>query len=903
MMNITIVHTRVFAALLALAVQATACLAQDAIEVDAVAGEPFGVGRLVAFVDPRDDGGGVMLTDHTGRVFYPTYSSRPVRRILRELVGAPRRVEALFLFTGNAPLELNLASSKPTTVRVRPRRDAQTHADLLNDWWNEYASLDKRRGRGDDYPSVIDDYLTATLARRLQLPLPPDFVASAPDRDLKHAIRVLGGAESVHSQMVRQIALGGYKTSLKADITLPEQISLLAPAGSKPADVPIEPIALHVPAEMFYVRFGSFTNYLWFSHRLDDWGGQVRNLVSERSIDYGINDRLQEQLCLKESALAEILGPTVISDVALVGADMFMREGAAMGVLFEARNNLLLSNDFNEQRAEALKENASAVEEQLTIDDVKASFIHTPDNRLRSYYVTINGYHFVTTSRALAERFIRVAKGEEPLGKTAEFVSARSLFPVKRQDVVFVYLSSAFLQNLLSPAYQVELHRRLRSLAEMDVLGVARLEAKASGLTDFDTAELIEKGILPVGFGDRPDGSKLVESAEGLSDSLRGPRGSFIPIPDMPTGLVTKSEAEMCEQVAENYSASWEQMTPLMAAIARADGPAKGLERVTLDVRATPLAGKQYKLLASQLGSPSKQRQAPIEGDVVAFDAVLNDNGADYHLFGGLRDIHPRMASGSMLDKALGMLGGREIVGYLGAWPRPGWLWLLGATANSPVDSGGYSQFITGGWRRVVGKYTLLSFQREILAEITPQLRFEPVDRPAQVWLHADDLRSSRLAPAANAYGYRQATELSRGNAQFLNSMHEQLHVPVAECLTAAESLLAAKLICPLGGKYEFQSSVQGSPRWRSTAISNSASRSGEPPADYEFPALYWLRGVDADVRLTEAELAVHADFVMPVKERPALQLPAFKLPFGNPLQPAPTKPKAAEPKSPPREF
>ena len=83
----------------------------------------------------------------------------------------------------------------------------------------------------------------------------------------------------------------------------------------------------------------------FFVAAASDWksgAGNARNLLSEQAVDYGLNQRLQQQLGLQESALGEVLGPTVISDVAMVGSDMFLREGAALGVLFEARSALLL---------------------------------------------------------------------------------------------------------------------------------------------------------------------------------------------------------------------------------------------------------------------------------------------------------------------------------------------------------------------------------------------------------------------------------------------------------------------------------------------------------------------------------------------------------------------------------
>ena len=107
----------------------------------------------------------------------------------------------------------------------------------------------------------------------------------------------------------------------------------------------------HVPAECFYVRFGSFPNYLWLSKLMREYGGDIGRMISLRGQDAALNERLQNQLALKEGKLAEIFGAQVIADVALLGRDMYMAEGAAMGVLFHASNNFALSTDLRQQRS------------------------------------------------------------------------------------------------------------------------------------------------------------------------------------------------------------------------------------------------------------------------------------------------------------------------------------------------------------------------------------------------------------------------------------------------------------------------------------------------------------------------------------------------------------------------
>jgi hypothetical protein len=192
--------------------------------------------------------------------------------------------------------------------------------------------------------------------------------------------------------------------------------------------------------------------------------------------------------------------------------------------------------------------------------------------------------------------------------------------------------------------------------------------------------------------------------------------------------------------------------------------------------------------------------------------------------------------------------------------------------------------------------FTMLSFHPEILEQASSQLQFVQAQRPAQVWLHAEDLANSTLAPAINAYGYKQSRIISEGNTRFLNMLIEQLHVPPADALSTAERLLNAKFVAPLGGSYELRTTPSGE-RWVATALVDKPAGSA-PPADYQFRALNWLRGVDLELSLQKAPepaLAAHAEFIMPVETRaPAFQLP--KLPFGlsKPATPPATKPGPA---------
>ena len=439
---------------------------------------------------------------------------------------------------------------------MQVQSDPQLHQQLLGQWWKQYNAAIRGPNRADDYPHLVDAYLTAMLANRLSLqpePWPRGLLAEKlPAMD--QTLGLILGTESARVAIERDTMLHTPEQQAGEPLQpLPRPVAIEAVAWPAPSDmkngtgtsppkpaggatagplgasplfhgeVQIEPLAMHVPEEWFYVRFAGFPNYQWFRTTLDTWSGDLRNLISLRGVDYGLNARTQRQLSLRESALSQLLGPTVIADMALVGDDTFLREGAAIGTLFQARSNLLLANDISNNRAQTLAENPDAKETHLTIAGHDVSFLSTPDNRVRSFYAVDGDFHLVTTSRKMVERFYEAGAGKRPLGNAADFRHARSIRKPTDNDAIFAYLSQAFFQQLASPHYQIEMTRRsalghrYRIGANGAAGGKGRTEAgrfdRAAHSWQFFTGGLFVAGEAarrqPLGFASRWPGDRF----------------------------------------------------------------------------------------------------------------------------------------------------------------------------------------------------------------------------------------------------------------------------------------------------------------------------------------------------------------------------------------------------------
>ncbi len=836
------------------------------LEATAVPGEPFGVGRVELelpreLLPPVLGVEGVRIVERNGRVLYPAIELRPVRTLLRNVLDRPAKATIYFLFRGSDRLELAIEGVGRVPLALTPRRDSRGHRELIEEWWEEYARRPGVLKAEPDYPLVVDNYLQSMLAYRLRLPLRAGDAEPSLEERLVAELGLPFGSERQRLALVRQRFLRAEAPLEPADRPLPEAAPAeelrLPPIGQ---DVSIEPIAERVPAECLYVRYGSFGNFLWFQDTLAQWGGDVQNLVALRGLDDDARGRIERRLVLSTSPLSRLLGDAVIADVAFVATDLRIADGTAFGLLFQARNNALLTANLVQQRAERLQAGDGVVEQKLTIDGRPVSLLVSADGGVRSYYAADEGFHFVTTSETLVRRFLETGKATRSLGRSDDFRLARSMLPLERQDAVFIYLSDAFLRELSSLRYRIESARRDAALADMEIVQLAVLAAAAEGKPAGSVEELIEGGFLPSGFGARADGSRAVFDKGVVYDSLRGHRGALKPAVDVETSIATRAEVEAYGRLSQSLTDRLGRLPPVCLAVHRSQA-GKGRQRIAVDLRLAPLSNRLFERLAEVVGPPEGRRLAPVPGDLVAFEAVLPQQ----RLFGGLADLRP--PSPSIAGLILGATSLREMaVGYMGWVGQPGPLALADRLINAPPDPAGFSRGRLGLWRRQYGEFVLYSFQPEVLQKVPPLLKYADTEREAQFWGRIEDVSQSRAAPMINRLGYARTYQTAAGNLRLLNQLETQLHVPGAHAREAAELILDARLVCPLGGEYEYRTTPEDAGYWISTAMEKlppPGPFGAGAPAQFVAPPLRWFRGLEIESAVLRDRAAARLEVEM----------------------------------------
>ncbi len=881
------------AALLAVvAVTASPAFAQS-IRVDAFIGEPFGVGRLQLDLPPDAmpeplGAEGLGLAEQDGRVLYPAVSSPgntgavvselleatplmrggPIRQqlggLLRDVLNRSPKIELFFLFRGDRPLQLDVLADQPISGTVVPRHDPQAHKSMLADWWKAYSAVPSLLESKPAYPPLVENYLISMLARRLSLRLPEKRQTASWQDQLNETAGPALGVESIRMGMIQDRVLGLNHLHLLADQPLPPPPRPIRDESIEvSADVAVEPIAMRVPQECFYVRFGSYANLLWFQDTMARWGGDVQNLAYSRGVSHDVNKRFEMRLAVKQTALARMFGESVIADVAIIGTDTFFREGASFGMLFHAKQPAMLRTSLTMARSELVRA-GTAKEEPVDIDGKSVPLLRSPDGKVNSYLVADGDFFLATSSREMARRFLETGKDTGSLGALPEFRLAREEMPLDRKDTIFVYFSQAFFENLGSPRYRVEMTRRLQAHADIELVQLAVLAAAAEGKPGATIDELKAGRLLPPEFGPRPDGSETLLNAEGLVvDSMRGHYGAFLSVPDTPVAQITQAEVAATARFHAFMAEQWGgRYDPLIVGVSR-EALADGIERVTVDARMKPLAGEHYQKLSQMVGAPDQTRIAPIPGNVVAGEVQLKKQ----LLFWGVRDAGPppTTVTGSLLP--FGRL--RDfIVGYLGTAGELGPLAQLHMQLGPPGSRGEAISQRLGLWRRQLGPFTVFSFQPEILDEVMPQLQFVETEYPAQLRLEVSDLHAPHMTGFVNKLLYSRTREASLSNLRLFHQLEQQLHVPPASCREAAEFLLGAQVYCSLGGEYKL-TDRGGVERWTSDALAAGTGGSplrAQPPADYIAPPLRWLRGLELHALTHPTTLQAHAEVLMDTK-------------------------------------
>ena len=866
----------------------------DILRTEAYTGSPFGVGKITFRMGQagkmRQRTGAIKILERDGRIFYPAFSEGLLSNLFEgRAIGGMQSVS--FLFRGNEPLNITIVGDEPESVVVemtqpllqrrplRRIRDRQKRVGTVVDmpvrrnlamrqWWSQYNQQARRGMTAGDYPELVEAYLTSMLARRLNLQPPISERLKAGRKDeLQQTFALMFDIESVRAESIRQLMSEPPGGSI-ATLPVPRPVQWVRRSTQPvPTEVQVETIARFVPEDCFYLRFGTWKNQLWLKRLMEEYSGDLSRMITLRGYQGSDTNKMLSQLAIETSTIDDLFGGNLIEDVAAIGHDLYVPDGPANAILMLAKNKTLESQIRGRRKKYAkvhADEGVTLTEEMIA--GRKVTLLSTPDNRVRSYFLVQDLCHITSSSRKIVERFIEASEGSRSLANNAEFRQARLIMPTGRDDTVFVYLSRAFFENLLSPHYQIELSRRNRSLANIQLLQLAQWAATNEGKPTATIDEMIQQGLLPEKYNQLPDGSSSTWVDDHWQDSNRGRRGFFTPIPDVEVTSITPAESAWLTERVNFYREQLKEVDPMLVAFKRFE-LSKEVERVVIDARVAPFGKEKYGWMGRLLGPPLEFEVDMGAETLISVQASIAGNmfsrSPDPHqIFGSVQgDVPPKTnLQPTNFQELLELF--RTTPGYIGAWPTAGYLDALPALGAQPDINGYTYSRLLDVWRLQDGDFSLISFDRERLEIARRHLKVLPAEGPAQVRLRVGDIANSNLRRWANVLFYEQGWKTSIANVRLLNLMIQQFNLPADTALAQAELLLGVKLACPLEGQYVLAAASlerDAKPQdliWQSTNWPSF----DDPriPEDYTSPPMEWFRGLSLDVYQRDTQFVVH---------------------------------------------
>jgi len=472
---------------------------------------------------------------------------------------------------------------------------------------------------------------------------------------------------------------------------------------------------------------------------------------------------------------------------------------------------------------------------------------------VRSIYVTSGDFHLVTTSLTIARRFLETCTdATASLGASKEFRYARAVTPVNRNDTAFIYLSDQFFRTFVDPAFRTEMTRRAASESEIELVQLAILAATAEHRPHSTIDELITGGFLPSDFLKRADGSQLVLKDGKVTDSLRGARGSFLPVPDISVVKLTKSEVAGYQKFSEVYRRIWTWMDPATLAIQRHVTDTQ--ERLVLDMHLYPYPRREFGWLEFIQPGKTQKRLKTIPGTILVAEANIFGIApaiagiADFDLPVVIKDDQIDQSAISENDAPL-FLGGspaQAMSTWFGVKPED---WKTGEIVQIATREPRAGLQALFGYKD--GEFSVLSGNRFGLEPLVGNLEMIDAERPAELRVHLGDIANSKMRRFLNAGVWTAANGVTQGHVGLLNRLVTQFRVPADKAIGVVEEILRARLVCPLNGDY--QANEQNI-----ITLANAATVS-----NYESPFLKRLRGAEFELTTEGTTLISHVEVIL----------------------------------------
>lgn len=367
----------------------------------------------------------------------------------------------------------------------------------------------------------------------------------------------------------------------------------------------LDPIASILPHDQHAFILSSYASMLEVMDEATR-GTPLLRLSEERAESARSKEKYSQQLCLPVDELSQILGPKLISTVAITGSDPFIRTGTSLAVIFEAKKKQALIAALTMRRMEAQKKykGANPVSGKIP-QSQKSNYVGliTKDRSIRTFVSSFD--HFVVVTNSM-DQLIQIARvfeqKNQSLASLDEYHFFRQRYPIipEGKEDAFLIITDATIRRWCGAEWRIGASRRIRAASSL-----AELQARVESGAPLNAKEFPKLGKVSVING-------VVQSSKfGNLTFLKS-------VNELDIQKITPAEKKAYEFFRNRYQRHWsEYFDPICAQVSIDNG------EIRVDLSILPLiAGTDYRQMIQMVGGVKLKPDAGDPHDETVFHWV-----------------------------------------------------------------------------------------------------------------------------------------------------------------------------------------------------------------------------------------------------------------------------------------
>lgn len=447
----------------------------------------------------------------------------------------------------------------PKQIYLDWARQQNTHfAKLLQYYPHEtffqYCLLQSKARYGVDPPPIPKQALSST---RLETEIYEIFTGSLAIQESLQR-QTLGG-------MIRP---GNYNTHVSA-LSAPQLRSLdfeklLAEKHNEGIEPQVHEISRIVPADQYLLHFNSIQSLGETLDLASQWGDNLLRLYTLQAQDNRLQQKLEEQLCLRRDGLERLFADDAIREVAITGTDPYVLEGTDVTMIFRVVEADVFQKEANGWLADSRTRHPDVVEREFNYRGHTIMVRYTNDRTVSSFFTRHDDYFIFSNSHRAIRRIVDTATSVgESLHSALDYRYVTTIMPPSdKDDSGYFYASEEAIKRLIGPAAKISQKRRIQCFNNLVMQNNASLFFRLEyGRSPESLSEMIEKQFIDPRRIICPHGGAYAFDTEGdtCTCSLHNRLRYLTPNAELSVLNVSKAEAAEYDRYKKRYDQFWRQ--------------------------------------------------------------------------------------------------------------------------------------------------------------------------------------------------------------------------------------------------------------------------------------------------------------------------------------------------------